>query len=436
MSEDFSNKTFLVYDHHGLFLPLAVRLTEGVGRVLYHTPQDRRDLINDAIIGHGIKGVEWCEDFWLQKKEIDCFVFPDLRHEGEQFELRIQGLPVWGAGAGMSLELKRLFFLDKLNELGLDVPPHELVTGWSNLLAYLKDKEDIWIKMSKWRGSWETFHWRSWKQDWHNLYVWAVRFGGVMEKLDFICFPKIETDLEIGADTYCVNGQWPSMMLHGIERKDEAYFSAVTKREDMPEQLLQIMDAFSPFLNQVGYACQWSMEDRVMTKEGKHFFIDATTRGGLPSTASFLKAKNVPEVIWGGAHGELVEIDYGFKFSAECMVKIHGQQGAWDTIVLPDEVKENLMLADCCEVDGQTWFPADDGGGCIEEIGWLRATGDTPIEVAKEMNRLADLLPDGANASVEELADVFREIESEHEQGIHFTEKPMPDPEIVLAEPS
>lgn len=410
---------------------LARRLAESGARVLYHTPEDKRHLINDAVIGAGLPDVEHCEDFWLVKNEIDCFVFPDVGLEGEQQELRSQGFAVWGAGKAMALELDRLFFLQKLEELDLDVPPYEVIHGLENLAAFLKDKEDIWIKVSKWRGSWETFHWRSWKQDAHNIDFWRFKFGGIKNHIIFLCFPKIETDLEIGADTYCVNGKWPSMILHGLEAKDAAYFSAVTPRKEMPEQLLPIMDAFSPYLKETGCCSQWSMETRV--KDDASFFIDATMRGGLPSTASFLKAKNTPEVIFYGAHGELCEIDYGFKFSAECMVKISGQQGAWDTVDLPKEVKENLMLADYCEVKGQVWFPADEEGS-ISEIGWLRATGDTPTEAAERMNFLADQLPDGADANVEALADIIREIESEGEQGIKFTEQPMPEPEVVLAE--
>ena len=400
----------------------------------YQTPQDRRDLVTDAIIGDGMasKGIICIDDFWLIKSKIDTFVFPDIRHCGEQVELRSQGLPVWGAGMGMRLELDRVFFLQKLQQLGLDIPEYQVITGLTNLTHYLRDKKDIYIKVSKWRGSWETKKWEDWQASSHMLDVWAVRFGGVKELIRFICFPKIETELEIGADTYNVNGQWPRTMLHGIERKDEAYFAAVTPTPKMPEQLLPIMEAFSPFLKEVGYACQWSMECRV-TKD-KTYFIDATTRGGLPSTQSLLAARNLPEIIEAGAHGELVEPDYGFKYSAECMVKIQGTARCWETIVLDDEVKAALGLQDCCEVDGQTWFPADEELP-ITEIGWLRATGDTPTEVAQRMNQLADRLPDGADAAVEALADVIREVEEENKSGIKFADDPMPDPEVVL-EPS
>jgi hypothetical protein len=432
VSENLQGKCFCVCDFQGLFVGVARRLAESGARVLYQTPVDKRKLFNDAVVGGGIEGVDLIKSFWDYKNEIDAFVFPDIEFEAEQRELREQGFAVWGAGAAMNLELDRLFFLKKLAELGLDVPPHEVVRGLSRLVDYLKNKQDIWIKVSEFRGSFETFHWRSWRQDEHNIACWSFKFGGIKEHIVFICFPKIETELEIGVDSYNVGGKWPSMMLHGIEEKNEGYFSAVTPFEKMPEQIVPIMKAFSPYLKEAGCASQISMEVRV-AKEG-NFFIDFTARGGLPSSASFLKCKNAPEIFFYGAHGELVEPDYGFKFSCEAMVKIHGSPESWETVELAAKVGENLMLSDYCEVNGKIWFPADEGGS-ITDIGWLVATGDTPTETAETINKLADELPDGADANVEAIASVIREIESEHQEGIEFTKEKMPDPSIVL-EPS
>lgn len=431
MSEDLSKKCFCVFDHFGLFIGIAQRLAESGARVLYCTPVDRYDRITEAAIGEGLKGIEHVEEFWQFKSEIDCFVFPDIRHNGLQNELRSQGFPVWGSHDGMDLEQARIFFLKKLGELGLDVPPHQVIVGITNLGLFLKDKKDIWIKTSKWRGTWETTHWRDWRMDNQRLYCWSVKYGGLKEQVRFICFEKIETDLEIGADTYCVDGQWPSQMLHGIERKDAAYFSAVTERENMPEQLLPIMEALSPYLKEVGYRNQWSMEVRVTKTE--NYFIDATCRGGLPSTNSFLASKNVADVIYHGARGEFVEIDYGFKFSAECMVNAKADHDTWVSLELDPKVRVNFLAQQCCEEDGLLWYPPLEGGG--SSLGWLRSVGDTPKEVLENMNKMADALPDGIDAQVEELADVIREIESEQDHGIHFTDAKMPDASVVL-EPS
>jgi hypothetical protein len=429
---DFSNKTCLVVDH-GFFLPVARRLAQDFGRVLYYTPWERAyPILNEGIIGAGFADIIRCNDFWPLLKQIDLVVCPDIYHAGLQAYLRSQGIRVWGAGPGMKLEIDREFFLKKLAELGLDVAPHHRVVGLSALADFLRDKTDQYIKVSQWRGSWETRHWRSWEQDANNLDVWAVRLGGLKEHVPFLVFEEIDTRLEIGADTYCVHGAWPDTMLHGIEKKDEAYFAAVTPYREMPDELTHIMAAFSPFLRACGYACPWSMEVRV-TKD-QAYFIDATTRGGLPSTASFLAAKNVSEIFYHGAAGDLIQPDYGFKFSAECMVKLKGEPDAWASLILPPELQDALCVYDCCLLDGKLWWPSD-GSKPIDEIGWLRATGDTPLEAARRMNELADLLPEGADACVESLADILREIPAEQAAGIKFSDQEIPPPEIVL-EPS
>lgn len=425
--ENLSSECFLVSDHRGLFVGLARRLAKTGARVFYCTPQDRRDRIDEAVIGDGAE-LEWTDDLWMVKRQVTCFVFPDIRHEGEQLELRKQGYPVWGSGAGMALEQNRLFFMRKLKELGLDVPPHTVVEGLDELAKYLKDKKDIFIKMSKWRGSWETTHWRSWKDDWLLIHEWWVKFGPMGQFKKFICCDKIDTDLEIGADTFNIHGVWPDTMLHGIERKDKAYFAAVTPRSKMPKQLTEVMDAFSDYLRMVEYRNQWSMENRI--KGDKNYFGDATTRGGLPSSASFCAVNNMGTIIRAGAEGILEEPDYGYKFSAECSVEITGHCKGMQSMNLNKELSEAFFDQECFFVGETRWWPPDEGHpGCC---GWLRTTGDTPKETFEAMNKLADELPDGTCASVEDLAHIVKEVESEMDQGIPFTDAPLPDPAIVL----
>ena len=426
-------KTFLVADH-GLFLPLAMKLAREGNRVLYHKLDWQRafPMVTDGIIGDGIPEIECVPDLFDAVNDADCFVFPDVYHQGLQKYLRSVGKRVWGSAGGQTIETDRLFFLEKLQELGLACPDFTPVAGLTALREFLKDKEDIFIKISKWRGSFETKRFRNMDVDAGLLDNWAVRFGGLAEKLTFICFPKIDTKLEIGADTYCIDGQWPGLMLHGIEAKDESYFSAVTKREDMPEQLLPIMEAFSPYLKEQKYRCQWSMEVRVA--DDADYFIDATCRGGLPSTGSQCMAiDNLGEIIYEGAGGVMVEPKYNCKFTAETMVKIHGEVNSWNTIALTPELCEHLQLSGYCMIDGKPWFPPEPGV-IDDEVGWLVTTGDTPTECLKLMNELADELPDGVTASVESLADVIREVEEMSRAGIKLTDVVLPPAEIVLEE--
>lgn len=216
--KELSDVTFLVFGH-GLEIPIAARLARDSKRVLYHSPwEEGFSTINKGILGEGI--VERCDDIWAVKNEVDCFVFPDVQHSGLQLELESQGYPVWGARRCDRYELNREFFMKALKNLGLDVPKFEVYVGITKLREALREKENCYVKISKYRGSLETHHWRSWKLDENWLDLLAVRFGAVREHAHFLLFDAIDTPLEIGGDTFCVDGQWPKLMLHGIENKD------------------------------------------------------------------------------------------------------------------------------------------------------------------------------------------------------------------------
>lgn len=429
--KDATDTTALVFDH-GLFIPVARRLAKQFKRVLYTTPWAKGfPTINDCVIGDGFGDIERVDDFWPIKNDIDLFVFPDIQHAGLQLELEAQGFPVWGSRNGDSLEIYRQKFHRVLAGLGLEVPPFYTVVGLEQLRAHLHDKEDKYIKISKYRGTMETTHWRNWDLDEGTLDWWAVKLGPAKNKVTFYVFDAIDTPLEIGGDTYNVRGQWPSLMLHGDEYKDQGYLGAVTARGDMPEQVKEVLEAFGPELGKNGYANQWSMEIRV---KGEHsFFIDPCCRGGLPSTGAQLSVwGNWPEIVLGGAHGELVEPEPTAQFAAECVLTMKTPKEQWGKTRVVEELAEWVKFGGCCEIDGAICFPPDDSHG--EEVGWLIATGDTIRETVETMQERAAMLPDGLCAKVESLGELLKEIRLAEEKGIEFTDQKVPGPEILLNE--
>lgn len=427
--KEASQVTALVFDH-GLFVPIAQRLAVTYKRVLYHSPfEEGFTTLNKSIIGDGFPEIERCEDFWSIKDEIDLFVFPDIQHAGLQLELERQGKAVWGSRGGDSLELKRQKFHRVLEEVGLDVPSFTVVKGLDALREHLRDKTDKYLKISKYRGSMETTHWRDWDLDEGWLDVMAVRFGPAKNLIPFLVFDEIETELEIGGDTYCVDGNWPGIMLHGDEWKDKGYFGAVTKREDMPEQIQKVMEAFSPILKEERYRNQWSMELRV-TKEAA-YFIDPTCRGGLPSTGSQLALwGNFPDIVWAGANGELLDPEPTSKFAAECVLTMKGEKHQWGKTRVVEELQDWAKFGGCCQIDGAVCFPPDDSHG--EEIGWLVAIGDTMAETIEDMLARVKKLPDGVSANTESLIHLLKEIREAEKQGIEFTPQRVPEPATVL----
>lgn len=427
--KEVNNATALVYDN-GLFLPLARRLAKDFKRVLYFTPWARGfTKLSDCVYGDGFPDVERCDDIWKVKSEVDLFVFPDIHNSGIQQELVSQNLPVWGSKSGDSIEWNREKLMRMLGELGLNVPEFEVVVGITALRVRLRDAVNKFIKISRFRGSFETTHWVSWEQNAGDLDVWAVEFGACRELIRFLVFDPIGDELEIGADTYCVNGEWPSRMLRGDEFKDKSYIGAVTNKSDMPEQILEVMAAFSPWLAKVGYANQWSME---MRGEGdKWYFIDATCRGGLPSTASQLNLmSNFSEVVWAGAHGELLQPEYSHDFSAECALSMKGEKGAWRKFVVEEKLQEAMKLAACCEVDGAVCFPPDECHD--EEIGWLQASGDSIEEAVMKLGGFASKLPDGVSANTDTLVDLLKTLHKADEAGVGLTDEKLPEPEIAI----
>lgn len=427
--KDAKDITACVVDS-GLFLPMAIRLAEDYKRVLYWSPDMRSfPSLKQGVIGDGFQNIERVREFWPEHNEIDLWVFPDIGQPGLQKHLVDDGHAVWGSGCGEILETNREKFMKVLGEVGLDVPDFKVCIGIDALTDHLRENEDQYVKISRWRGDMETTHWRNWAMDSGWIDWLAYTLGPLKNHMRFLVFPAIDTTLEIGADTYCVDGRWPNTMLNGLEHKDTTYFSAVTKREDMPEQIQDVLEAFGPFLGARRYRNQWSMEVRV--KDGKAYFIDATCRGGMPSSASQqILWGNFPEIVWAGANGELVEPEPQSQFSIECMVTTKTGKDCWDRIELPKSLEGWVRFSNCAFIDGCYVFPPDEFHS--GELGWLCAIGDTPRQTLDAAKGLADQLPDGLDANLENLTGLIKEIEEAEKRDIPFTDEQLPMPAEVI----
>jgi hypothetical protein len=428
--KEISDVTFCVVDS-GAFLSLAHCLAEKAKHVFYWSPDMRAfPSLKQDYIGDGFEKIDRLRHFWPHLKEIDCFVFPDINQGPLQVHLEEEcGKAVWGSRDGDFLETERERFLRVLQKVGLEVPPHKVVVGLTELSQLLEDERDKYIKISRYRGDLETYHWREWDLDNGWLHWLGVNFGSLKEHIRFLVFDEIKTDLEIGGDTFNVRGNWPKKMLNGIEWKDKSYFSAVTDTPEMPQQIRDVMDGFGPILGKYGYANQWSMEVRV--QGDKAYFIDATCRGGLPSSGSQqLIWKNFPEIIWAGANGELVEPEPIAQYTIETMITTKADKDSWQDVVIDPALIPWARFSYCGQVGNTYAFPPDEYHA--GELGWLVAIGDTTREALDHAKELADMLPDGLNADVEALAGVIKEIESAAEQGIKVVHDEMPDPAEVL----
>lgn len=425
--KEASDITALVFDH-GLFVPIAQRLAETYKRVLYLSPwQEAFPQLSKCVIGE-VGNVERCDDFWPLLDEIDLFVFPDIQDSGLQDHLSAMGKPVWGSRTGDKVEINRRKFLLLLEELGLEVPRYTVCNGLTDLAEHLIDKEDKYIKVSKFRGDWETGHYRNWQLDQGMIQGIRQQFGPYSEQIPFLVFDPIDTDIEMGVDTFCVNGLWPDVTLHGYEKKDEAYLSAVQHKNQLPDFVKEMMAAFGPVFESLSYCNSMSAEFRV--KDDKAYFIDPCCRFPLPGTGSKISLlKNLPEFMWAAANGEMIDLKPSAKFSAEVCLTMKTDKKDWGMVEIPKELSGKMLLSNCGSIDNIITFPPLEFRE--NHIGWLVSTGNTLQETIDRMLDLAGKLPDGVCANTLLLADLVKEIQTVEAEGIEFADE-IPEPAEVV----
>ena len=422
-----SDSVVMVIDK-GLFLPCALKLAEQCKHVYWCNPAEQAfPTLKQGVIGDGFDNLEMVEDLWGVKDNVDVFVFPDIGYAGLQLELESQGFPVFGSRKADELETNRGKFLKTIAELEMPVPKYVKIQGITALKEHLVNKEDKYIKVSKWRGDCETWHFRDWSHDESMLDFLAFKLGPARELLTFYVIDPIDTDIEDGVDTFCINGKLPKTCLHGMEAKDKAFLGTMVSFDSIAENIREVSEQFAPVLARYGYRNFFSTEVRVAGDDS--YFIDPTLRAGSPPHQMQTELiANYAEVICAGANGEVVDPIPSAEFGAQILIKSKVPKEMWAEIELPKELKQWVKCGGACEIDGKLCRPPDDD--C--DMGWLVATGDTIEEVINNLKKYAAELPDGLSADPTSLADLLMEVNKAEEQGMPFTTQEVPEPATVL----
>lgn len=420
----------------GCFQHIARRLARDYAKVYYWSPWEIAfPRLKDAIVCDGYGGVIRVESIEEIKEECDLFVFPDIGYSDLQRDLASQGKAVWGCRNADELEARRGRFLEVLEkETDLPVPPFEKVEGLSNLRYYLMEKEDVFIKVSTYRGDFETCHFQNMEVSEGILDGWAVMLGPLKEHINFFVFDKIETDIEDGIDTYCIDGQWPQTVIHGIECKDSSYIGCFQKMTDVPEEVRCANEAFGPVLAGYGYRGAFSTEVRI-TKDGESFFIDPTCRfPSPPSQVMCEMISNWGEIIWHGANGILVEPEPSENegapvvFGVQAIFKVDRDE--WGVFEIPEELDQWVKISFSCKVDGKVCVPPDPQG--IREVGWVCGVGATMESAIEHLKANVDAMPSGVHVEFASLAELLREVHAAQDKGMTFTDQPVPEPAFII----
>jgi len=413
----------------GIFIHVARRLARDFKKVYYWSPWEISfPKLKDSIIGDGYEDIEACESIESVKDECDLFVFPDIGYSDLQQELVRSGKAVWGCRGADELEALRGKFLDVLKTTNLPVPKFKKVKGITNLKLFISEKTNQFIKVSTYRGDFETFHFRSISEDEGVLDKWAVTLGPLKEMIHFFVFEPIDSIIEDGIDTWCIDGQWPETIIHGVECKDSAYIGTFQKFSDTPKEIRVINEEFGPVLARYGYRGAFSTEGRI-TEAGETFFIDPTCRFPSPPSQCMMEMiGNFGDVVWGGANGIMVEPEQKHKFGAQAIFKV--DRSEWGVFEIPDKLDPWVKISFSCKVNGRICVPPDDAG--VEEIGWVVGCGDTMEEAIAKLKEHVDAMPEGCNVQFSSIADLLKSLQEAKENGLEMTDQKIPEPASVI----
>lgn len=352
---NLKDKTCLVIDN-GLFLHFAFKLAEGFGKVKYWTPSIKAfPKTNDRLVGVGYPEIERVNERFEHIESADVLVYPDVGYGGEQVFWRRQGKAVWGAGYGEELELERVRTKKLLAKLGLRVGPYEVMKGVDALRKYLQNHKDVWVKLSAMRGDAETFNSQTYELVAPILQDLEARLGPKSLTQEFCVEDKLDAETEIGFDGFNVDGVFPSTGIMGIEVKDAGYIGAVKSYKDMPSVLTTVNNKLAPVLAKYEYRGLFSSEVRV-TKERTPYLIDPCCRAGSPPSEVYVEMySNWPEIVWGGAHGEIVTPKATCKYGVELMVESSWAEEHWQAVEVPKELRRWVKWKHPCVLGGQTY---------------------------------------------------------------------------------
>lgn len=392
------DKVILVCDN-GLFFEFALKLADHFKKVYYYTEwKNAYPAMAEAMIGtewkngkklntFDGKNFERIENMFSVLDEIDCFFTPDI-YDGDLLEtLESSGIPSFGSGKAERLELNRYETAQEMKAVGMDVAPTHKVVGMESLRNLLKKVENKWIKISKYRKTFETFHHISYRLSEPLLDSVENTLGPLKYIAEFIVVDDIEAVVEEGIDAYAVDGKLPSMMFTGCEIKDVAYAGKCVMQDELSSGNKSVNEKFLKLLKKYDHNGFFSTEVRT-TKDGKNYFIDPCMRLGLPPNALYQEIyKNLGEIIWMGANNQLVDPEVDNMYGMEVLISSGWHSGNHQTVYFPPEIRQWIKLINPIKIDG-TYHVLRIGDSST--IGSLVAVGKSHQECAAKIKKMAE----------------------------------------------
>jgi len=423
--KDPSDVVALVVDN-GLFVEIAIKLAKTYKKVYYYVPWESAFAkMNLGMIGTGLEGIEVVDSIYGPHWEsLDMVVFPDIYFGHEQEMIEKAGKKVWGSRLGECLELQREGMKEILKALDLPVGKFTHIKGMANLRAFLKENEDVYVKIDKYRGTFETFHSANYKEVEPKLDEVEFNLGAFKSIIEFTVEEALKDCVEVGTDAWAItddNGvcHYPEHTISGIEIKDVGFASIFKKYKDIPEIVTRFNERVKPVLAAYNWRGFISTEVRI-NKEYKPWMIDLCARAPSPPNELYQEQyANLADCVWAGANGIVVEPEATAKYGAEIMLHSSWADKGWQPVSFPEELRDRVKLRNATCIDG-VYYAIPQACG-LPEVGAVIGLGDTLEEALDDATANAEQVTGYyLEAKMGAIEDIKKQCEKLDELGINM----------------
>lgn len=416
---ELSDKVAMVVTHP-LFASQAERLARDFKKVYLVIPWQSHSFptMNAGRVGEGLKNVTKIDSLWgPHLEECDIIIFPDIYFPDEQIRLEKMGYLVWGGRNGEEIELWRDTAKQVMEGAGLPTQPWKAIKGITALREHLKAHDNQHVKISKWRGTFETFKAETYALAETKLDELALKMGCFKESAELMVEDDLPDCVEIGTDTFCIDGQYPSQTIVGIEVKDLGYVGEFMKWDSIPEPVRRWNEKMANIFFQYGYRGWLSNEIRI-GKDKVPYMIDATCRSPCPPGELLQEFYlNYSEIIWKGAQGIVVDPIPAAKYGVQVIMKSAFAEKNAQHIVFDPKFANQIKLFNPAVVDGQHYtVPQDEE---MPECGAILGWGDTLQSAVDHMQKAADTVKGyGLKIPHGSLDDAKKQMEEMQDMGL------------------
>jgi hypothetical protein len=411
---------------NGLFTHIAKRLAQVYKKVYIYTNSiSAFPKMNLTHVGYGVEGLTVVDSiFGPHFDEIDLFCFPDIYSGDLQVHLEGLGKNVWGCRMGEALELKREGMKEILEAIDMPVGKFTHVVGLANLRALLRERENVFVKIDRHRGTFETFRSANYRETEPKLDELEYSLGPFKHIIEFTVEDEIPDCIELGTDGWCITSdegeaQYTKNLISGIEIKDVGFLSKFTQFDKLPKELTTFNDRIKPVLGCYNWRGFFSTEVRITSKK-ECYMIDFCSRAPSPPSELYASQyRNLAECIYFGALGIVVEPEPEAKIGVELMLHSSWADKSFQPIDFPPEIADFVKIRNWCVINGINYAIPQAVG--LPECGAVIGLGDTIEEAMDHAVENAEQVTGYyLEAKTGAIDDIKKQLDIMDERGLNY----------------